>query len=535
MGKRLVALFAFALMGFTFLLCNLSLLSTNTVYAAAAAQQSRYYLPLADGRGNIFDCNFMLLTGAQKTYYGLVAPGDESYHTMFDAVLPENRATLYSEAQKHKPFLVQLTPEKKNEVNYAFESCNRYFALPIAPHLIGYRNGEGIGVSGIEYAFDALLAQGSTKKQVFCVTNARGAIIDEEEPRVLAAQGTGEGVMLTIDEKLQRLCEAVAYEMMDKGSIVVLDSVSGRVKASVSMPVFDPENVAQSLEDADSSLLNRSIQNFNVGSVFKPLLAAAALENGIDPEEIYTCTGSTEVNGHVYRCANGKAHEEVNLKQALEISCNCYFIQLGLRLGGEIVHTYAANAGFGTRTIIGGTLQTAKGNLPSAEALQDVGQLASVSFGQGTLLASPVQVAACINMFANGGVYIAPTFVEGIVNEYTHTVTQSLYSPVQRQCLRPETAQSVRDMMVSVVENGLGKSAKPVTGGAGGKTGTAQTGRFTQDGEEIMDAWFTGFYPAQNPQYTIVVMLDSGTHTGEDACRIFERVASALSFFVAAQ
>ena len=101
--------------------------------------------------------------------------------------------------------------------------------------------------------------------------------------------------------------------------------------------VYDPENVAASIAKDDSSLINRSISAFNVGSVFKPILAAAALEAGIDPNAVYECTGSTEIGGHVYRCAYGKGHGKVNLQQALEQSCNCYFIHLGLQLGGETV------------------------------------------------------------------------------------------------------------------------------------------------------------------------------------------------------
>ena len=207
-------------------------------------------------------------------------------------------------------------------------------------------------------------------------------------------------------------------------------------------------------------------------------------------------------------------------------------MQLGLRLGGEIVEEYAARAGFGESTPIYGALRTARGNLPDAKTLENLGELATISFGQGKLLASPVQMAAFINIFANGGVYIAPTFVEGIVNEYTQTVTESLYAPLRRQAVDPATAEAVKTMMIHVVDEGLGKSAKPAVGGAGGKTGTAQTGRENKEGEEIMDAWFTGFYPAENPRYTIVVLLDENTHSGEDACKIFAKVADSLRFFM---
>ena len=192
----------------------------------------------------------------------------------------------------------------------------------------------------------------------------------------------------------------------------------------------------------------------------------------------------------------------------------------------------AQACGFRTATAYMGTQTTAAGNLPDEEQLRDLGQLASISFGQGSVdRVSCVQVAASINVFANQGRYIEPTFVEGIVNEYSQTVTESLYSPIQRQAFRSDVADSA-EMLVSVVENGLGKPAKPLHGGAGGKTGTAQTGRFQEDGEEIMDAWFAGFYPAENPQYTIAVFLDSGTYSSDDAAAVFAKVSTDLGMYL---
>ena len=111
------------------------------------------------------------------------------------------------------------------------------------------------------------------------------------------------------------------------------------------------------------------------------------------------------------------------------------------------------------------------------------------------------------------------------------SVTESLYRPVQRQVMDKDVAEVIRQMLVGVVEEGLGRKAAPRAGGAGGKTGTAQTGRYQEDGEEIMDAWFVGFYPAEEPRYTIAVLLDSGTHDSDDAAQVFAKVTDALSFF----
>ena len=95
-------------------------------------------------------------------------------------------------------------------------------------------------------------------------------------------------------------------------------------------------------------------------------------------------------------------------------------------------------------------------------------------------------------------------------------------------CIRDRAAARVLDMMRAVVTDGIGRAAQPVAGGAAGKTGTAQTGRYTEDGEELVNAWFTGLWPSEAPRYTITVLLDEGAHSSTDAARIFSRMASAL-------
>ncbi len=532
MEKRLLTLAAGGVLMFSIAASSTAIVAVNSEYAQAALRQSAVSVELSDGRGNFFDCDFQPLTGTSQQWCAFLEPGRSSYHALFKAIPADLREEFYGSIQQGMPFLMPIEGEEAARAQYVFSRPLRYQAMPIAQHLIGYVDTSNQGVSGLEYAFDTLLTGGSTQTQVRCSMNARGMWIESDEPHLVEARGTGAGVMLTLDSTLQRACEAIGTQMIDKGCILVLDAQTNRVRASVSLPLYDPEDVAASIARQDTSLVNRAVGAYNVGSVFKPLLAAAALEQGMDPEESYECTGSIVVGGHIYRCAYGRGHGAVSLQSALEQSCNCYFVQLGIRLGAETVYRIARDAGFGQSVCIAKTLRTSSGNLPDAQQLSDRGQLASISFGQGALTASPVQIAAMMGLFANGGLYIEPTFVEGIVDEYERTVTESLYKPVQRRAVSEETALAVRKMLVGVVENGLGRKAAPRKGGAGGKTGTAQTGRYQEDGEEILDAWFAGFYPAEEPRYIVVVLLDSGTHESDEAAQIFSRVADVLSFFV---
>lgn len=534
LAKRMCILFFVALGAFSVLGCRLALLAGNVQYASAAAAQTTHYLDFESGRGNFYDSQFRQLTGVTYSPYALVAPSNESYRALFDAVPEQDREYLYTNIQKSKPFLMQV-PDDTNVESDTFLHANRYMTLPFAPQLIGYCDSEGNGKAGLESACDDILQGGSTKEEVYCAIDARGNLIDSVTPRLVTQQGTGSGVMLTLDAALQRLCEAAARDTMEQGAVVVMETATGRIRASVSLPDYDPSDVVSSLNQAGSPFLNRSINAYNVGSVFKPLLAAVAMETGWDTAAVYECDGSIQVVDHTYRCAYGRGHGEVSLTQALAQSCNCYFVQMGLQLGGEAIADAMQKVGFGESTVVAGSLRTARGNIPTAKELNNLGALASISFGQGTLTASPVQVAAFFNAIANDGIYVSPTLVEGYVDEYSKTMRESLYRPVMRRCMSSQTAERLQMMLVNVVEDGLGKNAKPARGGAGGKTGTAQTGRYNKDGEEIMDAWFAGFYPAVNPEYTVVVMLDSGTHDSDDACAVFARVTKALSYFTKAE
>ena len=234
--KRLVAMAGACLLAFAVVVCALAAVSTNPAYAAAAVQQSSTSVVLSEGRGNIYDCGFLPLTGTVSERYALIEPGRTSYHTLFEAIPAELRTQFYASIQRGSPFLMPVTGAAAARAQYTFEKPVRYQPMPIAQHLIGYLGASGHGVSGVEYAFDDLLTGGSTLTEVRCTMNARGGFIESDAPYLVESPGTGAGVMLTLDSSIQRACEAVGIEMVDKGCIVVLDAPTGRVRASVSLP-----------------------------------------------------------------------------------------------------------------------------------------------------------------------------------------------------------------------------------------------------------------------------------------------------------
>lgn len=526
-NKRVIGLFAALLLGFGVVMGRLYLLAGNQAYAQTAQAQTVTTLPLETQRGNIYDCKGRNLTSYGTRYFALSVPGESSYARLFNYVPYADQSLLYKRRNALEPFLIEVASNLTDQGIYTYTVPGRYFPLPVAAHLIGYVNGEGQGVSGLELAFDELLSQQRTVQSVRCATNAQGGLLAGSEPQLLTSTGQGQGVMLTLDETIQRACEGVAQKNMQQGCILVLETATAKVKASVSVPEFDPHAVEKSIQAQDTSLLNRVLCQYNVGSVFKPVLAAAALEKTWD-WYTYDCPGYIDVNGHVYRCALSRAHGTVNLTSALEKSCNCFFVDLGLKLGGNIVNGAADDFGFGRPVYLAGGLKSAPGNLPSAQRLQDLGQLASISFGQGELLATPVQVAAAFNAIAAGGVYRTPAFLQAVVDEATGQVSRQLYQPESRRIMSEQNAELLRGMLASVVQNGLGRDAQPQNGQAAGKTGTAQTGAFDQREQELMNYWFAGFWPAHEPRYTIVVLQDGTPEPAVSCGRIFGQVCDAL-------
>lgn len=488
--------------------------------------QSVATVKLDSGRAEIYDRNMRPLTGVESETMALALPGDSSYAKLYRSLTPKAAAELYAK-QLYSPVLVSAENVKIPEGIYTCTREKRYFETPIAVHLIGYLDGDGNGASGIEKAYNDLLAAGGDKTSLNCAVTAAGGLIKDSVPETVTEKGTGLAVQLTIDERIQRICEGVSEEL-SSGSVVVLDVQTGQLLAMVSAPDFDPGNVAKSIADNDTSLLCRPLAAYSVGSVFKPLIAAAAMESGVSMDETYLCTGSITVADHEYHCASNRAHGEVSMAGALEQSCNCYFIQLAQQTGASALLNMAARCGFGRSQALwtGGT--SAAGNLPTEEQLSLPGELASLGFGQGKLMATPVQVAAFYNTIANGGVYIAPTAVLGEVKADTGEIVKEGQTQETLRVMSAVTAKRLRSMLAGVVTDGLATAAAPEYKTAGGKTGTAQTGRYNEDGTEQLDAWFAGFYPVVAPQYTIVVLEDSTTRNGEALASVFARICDEL-------
>lgn len=528
MSRRAVALFGFTMTALFLCILSVYRVSVGNGLAQAAARQQRYTLPVASVRGTIYDCNGVPLTGGgQKETVAAVAPGIEAAAAL-DRVLPAGKMkTVLPLLEAGKPFALQLPQAVSAEGIRVFTVAARYADPQPAAHLVGYLNGSGHGAAGIEKAFDQQLGGNPGRISVAYPVDAMNRVLPGERETVSDTSALGKGgVVLTLDARVQNLAERAADRYLTRGAVIVLEVPTGKIRAMASRPAFPPGDVAAVLDAGDSPLLNRALSAYSVGSVFKPVAAAAALESGISPDYTYTCTGSIEVDGALFHCFDSEPHGKETMKEAIAHSCNTYFVNLMQHVPQEKFLAAARALGFGRSFEIAPGISSAAGVLPELNSLKVPRALANFSFGQGKLTATPLQVVSMVNAIASGGVFTPPTLYEGLVNEKLE-FTEKAARPAGGQAIRPGTAELLRQFMKASVDEGTSKKGKPAHGGAGAKTATAQTGNYV-DGVEQVQSWFAGFYPYEDPRYAVVVFAEGGEGGGTTCGPAFREIADGL-------
>ena len=525
MGKRIVALFSVLILLFNAVIWRLSWLSRKEDFAQAANQQSTYTLEVSQSRGMIYDCQGQSLVNDSFHYMAAVLPNNESAAALRSQFAS---ADLWREKMNSRvPFLTEVnTDAVRGEGVEVFSVPDRYSMDYTAPHIVGYVDADGVGQTGIERIFNDFLKSVGEKVKVRYQIDAMGRALSGNGIEILQEGNRSDGVVLTLHKGLQQACERILSGAEVNGAIVVMDLADGGLRAVASAPGFDPRNVAESMNNPDSPLVNRAFGAYAVGSTFKLLVAATALEQGVSPEQTYVCSGWLDINGQIFKCNQLAGHGEIDMEQAITHSCNCYFIQLAQQIGAQNLRDMAVRFGFSKADLLADTLQTASGNLPDAQQLENSAELANFGFGQGLLTATPIQICKMIATIADGGKLLSPYLVQGI---YLGGALQQETSFSANRVISEKTANLLRKFMQTVVVEGSGQLATPKTGGAGGKTASAQTGIYDEKEEEIVHAWFGGFYPAEDPQFAIVDFVENGQSGNRVAAPLFAQVADSLS------
>ncbi len=525
MYKRILFLYCAMLCIAMILILRVWQLSFSKDLTQAAVNQSSYTVEVCRTRGAIYDCNGQRFTERRSHVAAVISPSAEAMQSVATNLTGSRRSAVLQKLREEKPFLCQLERRLYGEGIRCFDVYERYDYEPLAAHILGYLDGTGVGISGLEKAFEQELSGAGEQVLLRYGVDIRQKPLEAVTPeQVGSSEPVTAGLVLTLDRDIQHLCEVIGRQMLDKGAIIVMDVNSGELKASVSLPSFDPNHLSAALNDADKPFFNRAFAAYNVGSSFKLVVAAAALEQGISPDFTVNCVGGVEIAGRMVYCHHRAGHDKTNMERALEQSCNPYFIALGKEVGGSAILSMAEHMGFGQGSEFAEAVSASAGNLP-AEAASPLA-LANLSFGQGELLATPVQIAAMVSSIANGGYQVEPQLIigwteDGSIPYQTNRAKERIFSE--------RTAGLLQDYMIEVVQEGSGTNAKPSVGGAGGKTASAQTGTYRSNGEEIVHAWFVGFYPATEPRYSIVVLAEGMESGGTYAAPVFKRICEQIA------
>ncbi len=391
--------------------------------------------------------------------------------------------------------------------------------------------GFRIGRQGVERAFDQPLRgrAGATKAEV----DARGRVVKMDPEGDIPAT-KGKEIRLTLDADIQNRALEVFGE--ESGAAVVMDCRSGDVLCMVSAPSFDANRFVRGLLGAEykalseyerKPLLDKALSGtYPPGSTFKTMVALAALENGFDPNQTYTCHGVFPFGNRVFHC--DKSHGTLNMHDAIKTSCDVYFYQAALSCGPDKIAAVARAFGLGQMFDLGIEGQKRgvvpdrvwkKAHFSNQPANQQVwypGETPSMGIGQGYVNVNPLQLCVMTARLANGQKALLPRLVKSVggVDQPSGAAVPDL--PVSKEHL-----QFVREAMAAVTSSGTAASSGALGLGPilmAGKTGTAQSHTYASGsrktehlGWALRDhAWFVAFAPYDDPRYALSVLVEHG-------------------------
>lgn len=538
MEKRLIAIFCLISVCAALMFVRVGSIAVDPELADTAATQSRYTLTFGTTRGQIYDCRMRPLVDQEERFLAACLP------------MPENMAALSSSSillgdiaalsESGRPFLVSCAfPQTDIPGVEIFSVTRRSSSDQLARHIVGYCDGDGNGVTGIEKAFDDFLKRDAQSSSITYTVDGMRRPLTGTDPEISLAESPQWGVVLTIDSRIQEIVEKAGDTYLSSGAIVVMEPSTGKIRACASFPQYDPCDIAGAVQDTEHSpLLNRAFLAYNAGSTFKICTAAAALTQSIPASTQYECTGAIEVQPaasaaalgalpQLFRCHDLSGHGIIDLRQAMMSSCNPYFIQLGLALEPQTLLNMAADLSFGKETRFADGMTSAAGILPEARTLLSPAAQANLSFGQGDLTATPIQIAQMICAIVNGGNTPAASLIEGLTED-GQWITQPADASTCVKAMDAETAAQIQEFLIASVMEEPDQNAKPRYVTAGGKTGTAQTGILRDDESEVLRGWFAGFFPAEDPQYVVAVLAEDAVSGNRDASPAFRAIADAL-------
>jgi penicillin-binding protein 2 len=420
----------------------------------------------------------------------------------------------------------------------------KYPSDALAAHLFGYvgqaseaqlgdgiAQGDIVGQQGIERVYNKILMGEDGAKRV--VVNSVGREIStlEEIPPT-----EGRRVQLTIDYDLQKAAEAGFRHAGFNGAALIMDPRNGEVLTYTSLPSYDPNDFAAGIDRVTWASLNsdklRPLQNrviqgrYSPGSTFKIVVATAALEEGlVTPDHRITCNGGANFFGRYYRCHLKGGHGSVDMRHAMEKSCNVYFYTLGNMLGVDKIYKWAEKLGMVGKTGIDlpneqeSLIPNTEWKLKRTGERWYPGETISVSIGQGQVSVTPAALAVMISTVANGGTRVTPHVIKAI-DEGKGWQSTPVPAVADKVAFKPDTLAALREGLWMVVNAaGTGGRARILGRDVSGKTGTAQVisnegkARARGTDRDLRDhGWFVFFAPRDNPEIAGVIFGEHNEH-----------------------
>jgi penicillin-binding protein 2 len=428
---------------------------------------------------------------------------------------------------------------------------------PLAGHIIGYTGREAPlsvrpienndlifsdsqGREGLEQVFDSEL-----RGQVGLLHVTFDAAGNKTSERIARAPVPGYNIITTLDEEIQRICENVLAKSCKRGAIVVIDPNNGEILAMASHPGFNPNEFVPVVKkevferysnDEGDPLVPRAYRSaYPAGSTFKVVVGFAALEMGkITPQNNFDCPSAITIGDHTFKNWKKKGAGSLNFVEALTQSCNTWFYQVALKIGADPIIDYANRLGLGKRTGIPIYAESA-GNIPTNEYMQRVhkrvikrGDVANMAIGQGDILITPLQMAQALGVIASAGKFHQTRLVKQL-QSLDNKVVAAYPDRIREEIpVSPEIDKTLRQALRNVVYGGEGTGHAAQVKGVkvAGKTGTAQWG---PENKQRTAAWFTGFVPAENPEYAFAALYegepnDDSVHGGSHAAPLVRKV-----------
>ncbi len=436
---------------------------------------------------------------------------------------------------------ISMTPDTKRL--YPFGS--------LAGNVIGFVNANNMGAYGLEASYDDVLS-GSTGLTI-TPTNVNGTPLLFSGGEQMFDAENGSSLVLTLDTNVQYALEKGLESMLDKydaangGTGIVMDVNTGGIVAMASYPNYDPgdfstiyteglqaeldaalaeiqqnrstyeteEAYNQALANARATIQFKQWRNkcyqdtYEPGSTFKPITLATALEEGVvNMNTTFTCTGSIHVEGwgKPINCSKRAGHGTQTLKVATGNSCNPAFVTMGLKIGTEAYYRYLKSFGLMETTGIDLPAE-AEGIFANEDSFNsNVVSLAAYSFGQ-TFNVTPLELIRAQAATINGGYLYTPYLVEQVLDDEGNILSQHETTAV-RQVISEETSAKVRECLEWVVSDGGGRNGQVTGYRIGGKTGTAD-----KTGTKDVVVSFMCFAPADDPQYIMLLTMDTPSRT----------------------